>query len=103
MLSFAKKDIVAVTHGGEMHQSLKEELVQTLDRLSLEQLLAVLRFAQHIAQQATEQAIASVEVNDKEAERATADFFAAAGCGHSGDPKSSLHVDAVLYGRQETR
>lgn len=35
MLSFAKKDIVAVTYGGEMHQSLQEELVQTLDQLEL--------------------------------------------------------------------
>ena len=37
-----------------------------------------------------------------EAERAMADFLAAAGCGHSSDAQSSLRIDEVLYGRQGT-
>lgn len=82
-----------------MHQSIKEELIQTLDRLSLEKLLAVLRFVQRIERQATEQAAASAELSNEEVEQATEDFVAAAGCGQSGDPNSSLRVDNVLYGR----
>jgi hypothetical protein len=85
-----------------MQQSIKEELVQTLDRLSLEKLLEVLRFVRSIEQRTIEQAIAFAEGNDAKAARAMADFLAAAGCGHSGDPESALHVDAGLYGRQET-
>ena len=85
-----------------MSQSIKEELVQTLDRLSLEKLLAVLHFAQSIEHQAPEQVAASAGVSTAEAERAMADFLAAAGCGHSGDARSSLCIDEVLYGRQGT-
>ena len=85
-----------------MHQSIKEELLQTLDRLSLEKLLAVLRFARRIERQATEPTAVAVRVSDAEAERALADFVAAAGYGQSGDPHSALRVDEVLYGRQET-
>jgi len=85
-----------------MSQSIKEELIQTLDRLSLEKLLAVLHFARSIEQQSTEQVIASAGVSAEEAARAMADFLGAAGCGHSGDAKSSLRIDEVLYGRQGT-
>jgi hypothetical protein len=85
-----------------MSQSIKEELVQTLDRLSLDNLLVVLHFVQGIEQQATAQVAASADVSDEEAERAIADFIAAAGCGHSGDTQSSVRIDEVLYGRQET-
>jgi hypothetical protein len=83
-----------------MSQSIKEELIQTLDRLSLDKLLAVLHFAQSIAPQAPQQVAASAGVSAEEAERAMADFLAAAGCGHSGDAQSSLRIDDVLYGRQ---
>jgi hypothetical protein len=83
-----------------MSQSIKEELLQTLERLSLEKLLTVLRFARSIEQPATEQAAASTGGSAAEAERAMADFLAAAGCGHSGDAESSWRIDAVLYGRQ---
>ena len=85
-----------------MSQSIKEELVQTLDRLSLEKLLAVLHFARSIEQQAPAQVAASVGVSAAEAERAMADFLAAAGCGHSGDAQSSRRIDKVLYGRKGT-
>jgi len=85
-----------------MPQSIKEELIQTLDRLPLEKLLAVLHFARRIEQQATAQVAASAGVSAAEAERAMADFLAAAGCGHSGDAQSSLRIDEVLYGRQGT-
>ena len=83
-----------------MSLSIKEELIQTLDRLSPEKLLTVLHFAQRIAQQATEQAAPSADVSTGEVEHAVADFLAAAGCGHSDDAKSSLRIDDVLYGRQ---
>ena len=83
-----------------MSQSIKEELIQTLERLSLEHLLAVLHFARSIEPQAAEQVATSAGVSAKEAERAMADFLAAAGCGHSGDAQSSLRIDEVLYGRQ---
>ena len=66
-----------------MSQSIKEELIQTLDRLSLDNLLAVLHFVRGIEQQATAQLAASAGVSDEEAERAITDFLAAAGCGHS--------------------
>ena len=79
-----------------MSQSIKEELIQTLDRLSLDNLLVVLHFVRSIEQQA------SAGVSDEEAERALADFIAAAGCGHSGDAQSSLRIDEVLYGRPGT-
>jgi hypothetical protein len=82
-----------------MSQSIKDELVQTLDRLSLDNLLVVLHFVRSIEQQATAQIATSSGVNDEEAERAIADFIAVAGCGHSGDAQSSLHIDEVLYGR----
>ena len=82
-----------------MSQSIKEELIQTLDRLSLDNLLVVLHFVQSIEQQATAQVGASAGVSDAEAERAIADFIAAAGCGHSGDAQSSWRIDEVLYGR----
>ena len=85
-----------------MSQSIKEELVQTLDRLSLDNLLVVLHFVQGIEQQAMAQAAISAGVSDEEAERAIADFIAAAGCGYSGDAKSSLRIDEVLYGRPGT-
>jgi hypothetical protein len=85
-----------------MPQSIKEELIQTLDRLSLEKLLVVLHFARSIEQQATEQVTASTGLGTAEAARAMADFLAAAGCGQSGDTKSSLRIDDVLYGRQGT-
>jgi len=85
-----------------MSQAIKEELIQTLDRLSLEKRLAVLHFARRIEHQAPEQVAASAGVSAEEAERAMADFLAAAGCGHSGDAKSSLRIDDVLYGRQGT-
>ena len=85
-----------------MPQSIKEELIETLDRLSLDKLLAVLHFARSIEHQAQAQAAASTGVSAAEAERAMADFLAAAGCGHSGDAKSSLRIDDVLYGRQGT-
>jgi hypothetical protein len=85
-----------------MPHSIKEELIQTLDRLSREKLLVVLHFVRSIEHQTTEQVAASAGVSAAEAERALADFLAAAGCGHSGDAKSALHIDAVLYGRQET-
>jgi len=94
--------LVTLTGETDMHQSMKEELVQTLDRLSPEKLLVVLRFARSIEQQTTEQAVASAGCNDAEVERALADFVAAAGCGQSGDPQSSLRVDAVLYSRPQT-
>ena len=83
-----------------MSQSIKEELIQTLDRLSLAKLLTVLHFARSIEQQAPAQAAASTGVSAEETERAVADFLAAAGCGHSGDAKSSLRIDEVLYGSQ---
>ena len=86
-----------------MSQSIKEELIQTLDRLSLEHLLAVLHFARSIEPQAAEQVATSADVSSaEEAERAMADFLAAAGCGHSSDAQSSLRIDEVLYGRQGT-
>jgi hypothetical protein len=85
-----------------MPQSIKEELMQTLDQLSLEKLLVVLHFAQSIEQQATEQGMASAGISTAEAARTMADFLAAAGCGQSGDVKSSLRIDNVLYGRQGT-
>ncbi len=85
-----------------MSQSIKEELVQTLDRLSLDKMLAVLHFARSIEHQAPEQMTASADVSAAEAERAIADFFAAVGCGHSGDAQSSLRIDDVLSGRQGT-
>jgi thiamine monophosphate kinase len=85
-----------------MSQSIKEELVQTLDRLSQDKLLAVLYFVRTIEPQAAAQMAASADVSDAEAERAIADFLAAAGCGHSGDAQSSLRIDEVLYGRQGT-
>ena len=85
-----------------MSQSLKDELAQTLDRLPLEKLLVVLNFARSIEQQTPEQVAASAGVSTAEAERAMADFLAAAGCGHSGDAKSSLRIDDILYGRQGT-
>jgi hypothetical protein len=80
-----------------MSQSVKEELVQTLDRLSLDTMLAVLHFARSIEHQEPEQMTASADVSAAKAERAIA-----AGCGHSGDAQSSLHIDDVLYGRQGT-
>jgi thiamine monophosphate kinase len=85
-----------------MSQSIQEELVQTLDRLSQDKLLAVLYFVRSIEPQAAAQMAASADVSDAEAERAIADFLAAAGCGHSGDAQSSLRIDEVLYGRQGT-
>jgi len=85
-----------------MSQSIKEELIQTLDRLSLDNLLVVLHFVLSIEQQVTAQLAASAGVSDEEAESAIADFIAAAGCGHSGDAPSSLRIDEVLYGRQGT-
>jgi hypothetical protein len=85
-----------------MSQSIKEELIETLDRLSLEKLLVVLHFAQRIEQQAPEQMAASAGVSTEEVERAMANFLAAAGYGHSGDTQSSLRIDEVLYGRQGT-
>jgi hypothetical protein len=85
-----------------MSQSIKEELVQTLDRLSQDKLLAVLYFVRTIEPQAAAQMAASADVSNAEAERAIADFLAAAGCGHSGDAQSSLRIDEVLYGRQGT-
>jgi hypothetical protein len=85
-----------------MSQAIKEELVQTLDRLSSDKLLAVLHFARSIEHQAPEQMTASADVSAAEAEQAIADFLAAAGCGHSGDAQSSLRIDDVLYGRQGT-
>ena len=85
-----------------MSQSIKEELVQTLNRLSLDNLLVVLHFVRGIEQQATAQVAASADVSDEEAERAIADFIAAAGCGHSGDTQSSVRIDEVLYGRPGT-
>jgi thiamine monophosphate kinase len=85
-----------------MSQSIKEELVQTLDRLSQDKLLAVLYFVRTIEPQAAAQMAASADVSDAEAERAIADFLAAAGCGHSGEAQSSLRIDEVLYGRQGT-
>jgi len=85
-----------------MSQSIKEELIQILDRLSLDNLLVVLRFVWSVEQQATAQVAASAGVSDEEVERAMADFIAAAGCGHSGDTQSSLRIDKILYGRPET-
>jgi hypothetical protein len=85
-----------------MSQSIKEELIQTLDRLSRDNLLVVLHFVRGIEHQATAQVGASAGVSDEEAERAIADFIAAAGCGHSGDAQSSLRIDEVLYGRPGT-
>ena len=85
-----------------MSQSIKEELIQTLDRLSSEKLLVVLHFARSIEQQATEQGMASAGISTAEAARAMADFLAAAGCGHSGDAHSSSRIDEVLYGRPGT-
>jgi hypothetical protein len=85
-----------------MSRSIKEELIQTLDRLSPDNLLVVLHFVRSIEQQATAQVAASAGIDDEEAERALADFIAAAGCGHSGDVQSSLRIDEVLYGRQGT-
>ena len=85
-----------------MSQSIKEELIQTLDRLSLEKLLAVLHFARRIEHQATAQVAVSTGVSAEAAERAMADFLAAAGCGHSGDARSSLRIDEVLYGHPGT-
>jgi hypothetical protein len=85
-----------------MSQSIKEELVQTLYRLSLDNLLAVLHFVQRIEPQTTAQIAASAGISDEDVERAIADFVAAAGCGHSGDTQSSLRIDEVLYGRPGT-
>ena len=85
-----------------MSQSIKEELVQALDRLSRDKLLAVLYFVRSMEPQAAAQMAASADISDAEAERAIADFLAEAGCGHSGDAQSSLHIDEVLYGRQGT-
>lgn len=84
-----------------MQQSIKEELVHTLDRLPLEQLLAVLHFARGLEQHLPEQVGISAEGHDEKAAAAMADFLAAAGCGDSGDPDSALHIDAVLYGRPD--
>lgn len=83
-----------------MSQSIKEELAQTLDRLSSEKLLAVLHFVRSVEQ--ADQAAIPEGVGGDAAERAVADFVAAAGCGQSGDPNSSLRVDEILYGRQGT-
>jgi len=83
-----------------MSQSIKEELAQTLNRLSSEKLLAVLHFVRSIEQ--ADQAATPEGVGEDAAERAVADFVAAAGCGQSGDPNSSLRVDEILYGRQGT-
>jgi len=80
-----------------MNQAVKEELVQTLERLSAEQLRAVLRFACSIERQGDVQGVGTAEVSDAEAERAVENFVAAAGCGRSGDPNSALRVDDVLY------
>jgi hypothetical protein len=82
-----------------MHQSVKEELVQTLDRLLPEKLLVVLRFARSIEPQTTGQPVALEGYNDAEVACALADFIAAAGCSQSGDPRSALCGDAVLYSR----
>lgn len=82
-----------------MDQSVKDELIRALDRLSPEKLLAVLRFTRRIEQEASDRTTTLERVGDKEAERAIADFVAAAGCGQSGDPDSSLRVDELLYGR----
>ncbi|MBC7990057.1 MAG: hypothetical protein H7Y19_10815, partial [Luteimonas sp.] len=62
---------------------MKEELVQTLARLPLEKLYDVLRFARSIEGQAVAPTIDATEVSEEEAERALADFVAAAGCGQS--------------------
>ena len=94
--------LITLTGERDMHQSMKEELVQTLERLSPKKLLMVLRFARRIEQQTTEQAVDSAGRSDADVERALADFVAAAGCGQSGDPQSSLRVDAVLYSRPQT-
>jgi hypothetical protein len=99
--SIRKLPLVILTGERAMHQSVKEELVQTLDRLSPEKLLVVLHFARSIEQQTTEQPVASERYNDAEVARALADFVAAAGCGQSGDPQSSRRVDAVLYNRPQ--
>jgi hypothetical protein len=80
-----------------MDQSIKEELVQTLARLPLEKLHAVLCFARSIEGHAAVPTTDATEISDVEAERALADFVAAAGCGQSGDPNSALRVDEVLY------
>lgn len=101
LLSTARDSIV-LAGGKNMSQSIKEELIQILDRLSLDNLLVVLRFVWSIEQQATAQVAASAGVSDEEVERAMADFIAAAGCGHSGDTPSSLRIDKILYGRPET-
>jgi hypothetical protein len=61
----------------------------------------VLGVAGSIEQQTTEQTVASAGYNDAEVARALADFVAAAGCGQSGAPQSSLRVDAILYGRPQ--
>jgi len=62
----------------------------------------VLHVARSIEQQTTEQAMASAGCSNAEVEQALTDFVAAAGCGQSGDPQSSLRVDAVLYNRPQT-
>lgn len=80
-----------------MNQAVKEELVQTLERLSAEQLRAVLRFACSIEREGAVPGTDVTEGNDADAERALENFVAAAGCGQSGDPNSALRVDDVLY------
>ena len=85
-----------------MYQAIKEELVHTLDRLSLEKLCALLRFARSLERQAAEQATDAAGGSDGEAERALTDFIIAAGCGQSGDPNSALRVDEVLYSHPNT-
>jgi hypothetical protein len=99
--SIRKLPLVILTGEKAMHQSVKEELVQTLDRLSPEKLLVVLRFARSIEPQMTEQPVASEGYNDSYVACALAEFVAAAGCGQSGDPQSALRVDAVLYNRPQ--
>ena len=70
-----------------MSQSIKEELIETLDRLSLEKLLVVLHFAQRIEQQAPEQMAASAGVSTEEAERAMAIFWWRLAVVDSGDTR----------------
>jgi len=82
-----------------MSQSIKEQLVETLDRLSPEKLSAVLHFVRSIEPEGTDQATDGLD--GEKAEQAVADFIAAAGCGQSGDPNSSLRIDEILYGRCE--
>jgi hypothetical protein len=96
----ATRDNVTLAGGKSSLYRLKKNSSQTLDRLSPEKLLTVLHFTKRIVQQVTEQVAPSTDVSTGEVEHAVADFLAAAGCGHSGDAKSSLRIDEVLYGRQ---